>query len=354
MRRVSWTIWCVAWLMVAIGGCHREEAADAPFYDRKIGISDKFYDVQALSPTRAIVVGYGGKILQTQDGGRTWELLNSGTRKALYSVHFVDDQQGWICGQDGIVLHTTDGGKTWNKQDSGSKWYLFALAFIDANDGWVVGDRATYFHTTDGGQTWSRGKLGVIEDIPKDEALVAADPILYDVKFRDHNTGWIVGEFGKIFHTADGGKTWTEQQGSLLGSGNVFNALDLPTFFGVNFVDDMNGVVAGLDGKVARTRDGGQTWKFEEFDLTSPIVDPLFRPYQFPDTTAWAVGAAGEVVRQSEPRQAWQRASLGMEIVTWLRGIDFYDKDNGWIVGGFGLILHTTDGGKTWLPSIGA
>ena len=29
------------------------------------------------------------------------------------------------------------------------------------------------------------------------------------------------------------------------------------------------------------------------------------------------------------------------------------DKNDGWIVGGFGLILHTTDGGKTWLPSLG-
>jgi len=28
------------------------------------------------------------------------------------------------------------------------------------------------------------------------------------------------------------------------------------------------------------------------------------------------------------------------------------DKNDGWIVGGFGLILHTKDGGKTWIPSL--
>jgi len=79
----------------------------------------------------------------------------------------------------------------------------------------------------------------------------------------------------------------------------------------------------------------------------------LFGVFQFPDTTAWSVGAAGEVVRQPSPGVPWQRAPLGMEVLTWLRKVHFIDKDNGWIVGGFGLILHTTDGGETWLPAVG-
>jgi photosystem II stability/assembly factor-like uncharacterized protein len=31
----------------------------------------------------------------------------------------------------------------------------------------------------------------------------------------------------------------------------------------------------------------------------------------------------------------------------------FLDRQNGWLVGGYGLILHTTDGGETWLPCFG-
>jgi len=42
-----------------------------------------------------------------------------------------------------------------------------------------------------------------------------------------------------------------------------------------------------------------------------------------------------------------------MEVVTWLRGMSWVDPNNGWIVGGFGLILHTKDGGQTWIPSLG-
>jgi photosystem II stability/assembly factor-like uncharacterized protein len=33
--------------------------------------------------------------------------------------------------------------------------------------------------------------------------------------------------------------------------------------------------------------------------------------------------------------------------------LDFSDQQHGWMVGGFGLIFRTTDGGKTWLPAQG-
>jgi len=49
----------------------------------------------------------------------------------------------------------------------------------------------------------------------------------------------------------------------------------------------------------------------------------------------------------------WKNAQLGMPLTTWMRSIDFFDENNGWIVGGYGMILHTTDGGKSWLPSLG-
>lgn len=34
-----------------------------------------------------------------------------------------------------------------------------------------------------------------------------------------------------------------------------------------------------------------------------------------------------------------------------LREVGFSDQNNGWLVGGFGTILHTRDGGKTWIPA---
>jgi photosystem II stability/assembly factor-like uncharacterized protein len=328
--------------LIALGvlvGCHAE-TEDLPLIDRKIAIADKFYDVQALEEKKAIIVGYGGKILMTSDMGMTWERRESGTRRGLYSVDFVDGMTGWISGQDGLILHTVDGGKTWQRQKSGTSLYLFGLDFVTQQEGWVVGDQATYMHTVDGGKTWKLHKFSASENLSEDEELVAADPILYAVQFIDANTGWIVGEFGKIYHTKDGGKTWTEQQESLLRGGTVqvggravTRAIDIPTFFGVHFVDTRNGLVAGLDGTVARTSDGGENWKFQEFDIDPqiPLVDPLFQPYMMRDITGWALGAAGHVVRQADLSEPWRRPKLGMELLSWLRGVDFFDaKTGGW------------------------
>ena len=339
-------------VLLAVAGCHHEDPELVELPPTKISVADRFYDVDALDDKRVVVVGYAGKIL-TMDDGVSWEVRQSGTDRALFSVDFADAQHGWTAGQDGVILATTDGGKTWTRQESGTGLYLFSIDFIDAQNGWAVGDRATTLQTSDGGKTWKLNKIAKSEEeLNSEEALLSDDPVLYDVQFLDNDTGWIVGEFGHIYGTTDGGRSWKARQSSLLGDG-VFNLLDLPTFFGVNFVDRNNGIAAGLEGRVARTRDAGQTWKFEKFELERPIVDPLLQVYQFPDTTAWAVGVAGEVARQAQAGTPWKRNSMGMEVVTWLRGIDFPDPKNGWIVGGFGLILRTTDGGETWLPSLG-
>jgi photosystem II stability/assembly factor-like uncharacterized protein len=353
MQQFGWLGSILAIVSLAICGCHRGVPEEVPLFDRKIGFPDKFYDVQSLSAERAIIVGYAGKILMTDDGGVTWQVIESGTRNALYSVKFVDSNEGWICGQEGLVLHSTDGGKTWAPQRSGTLTYLFAIDFIDNKEGWIVGDRAMYLHTSDGGRTWRPGKMPKQAGISAEEALVSQDPILYDVDFVDRLTGWVVGEFGKIYRTSDGGNTWVEQEEALLGEGGVYDVLDIPTFFGVSFIDRNNGVVSGLQGRIARTTDGGKTWKFEHFDVTIPVEDPLLHIVQLADKTAWAVGIAGQIVYQDRPGGAWRRPDLGMELVSWLSHVSFYDAKNGWIVGGYGLILRTTDGGKTWLPSLG-
>src|SRR5438046_9856149 len=97
--------------------CQREVEM-VQLIEKTIYITDRFYDLQALSTARAVVVGYGGKIIETTDGGRSWEQRPSGVENALYAVRFVDDQHAWISGQDGVILHTEDGGKTWQKQES--------------------------------------------------------------------------------------------------------------------------------------------------------------------------------------------------------------------------------------------
>ncbi len=133
----------------------------------------------------------------------------------------------------------------------------------------------------------------------------------------------------------------------------IFDLLDLPTLYGVYMQDTQHGLATGIEGRIARTNDGGQRWAFDQIEVEYPLVDPLFRGLELPNGDGWAVGAAGEVVRRQAGDTAWKRAKLGQDVLTWLRGLSFSDEKNGWMVGGFGLIYRTTDGGKTWLPSQG-
>ena len=65
--------------------------------DRKIALTDRFYDVAAMSPDRALVIGYGGKILETLDGGASWTRIPSGTDdRGLFRITFGDANHGSV------------------------------------------------------------------------------------------------------------------------------------------------------------------------------------------------------------------------------------------------------------------
>jgi photosystem II stability/assembly factor-like uncharacterized protein len=49
---------------------------------------------------------------------------------------------------------------------------------------------------------------------------------LFGVRFLNENEGWIAGEGGLILRTTDGGKTWTE---NIVGNQNFFGMASAPT-----------------------------------------------------------------------------------------------------------------------------
>lgn len=351
-RGIGVTLFTAVVVAVVSAGCHYDPEM-IPLIDQKIAFTDRFYSVYAMTEERALIVGYGGKILESNDGGASWTQIPSGTDDhALYDIAFADDDHGWIVGQDGLILHTADGGKSWQRQQSGTDRYLLKIMALDRNRAWAVGDRSIFAVTGDGGKTWSARKVEVGDDVAGGLSIATADPVFYDVFFADEKTGWVSGEFGKLLHTTDGGESWTEQHQVLMGD-EFFDVLDLPTLFGMSFVNAREGVTVGIDARIARTWNGGTTWAWEKVESPYPLLDPFFAARMFPDGSGWAIGAAGQVVRLKAGEQTWKLADLGQPVFTWLRGISFFGENHGWLVGGYGLILRTTDGGKTWFPCFG-
>ena len=69
-----------------------------------------------ISEDTVILVGSGGTIFKTTNGGATWVQKESNTTENLFSVDFINDTLGFAVGgfsNNGTILRTTDGGENW-------------------------------------------------------------------------------------------------------------------------------------------------------------------------------------------------------------------------------------------------
>jgi len=355
-------------IALATTACHREVALP-PLPLRNITLTDKFFDVWPTSPTRAFIVGDRGKVLLTEDGGRHFKRVDIGTNLGIFGIQMTDDQNGYLCGQDGLVMRTRDGGKTWERLNSRTHLFIFGLSFPDRLHGYFVGDRALVLSTVNGGESFTKRQLQrLFKPELADYALPYDEPVLYSASFLDVDHGWVVGELGRIWATENAGKTWNEQQQSLVpqlqrlpgpNDDSRFADFLLPTFFSVSFRDPKNGAACGVEGWVVETKDGGKTWSFAHQadkpgappDTRVPGAeilarDPLFSIDLFGGDQGITAGLTGTVLRL-QPNGAWAHDPSVPALPFTLSQARFFDAQHGWIVG-YGTILYTEDGGKTW------
>lgn len=172
------------------------------------GLTPEFLSIRFSGKKRGWIVGgvanadeeiVDSLVLQTLDSGETWTRVSVPSNKMeLFHLDFVNDDHGWIVGDGGLILRTQDGGLSWSAQNSGTKASLFNVDFRDKNDGIIVGGEGTILRTENGGQTWEKIRS-------------EATKSLLRVNFNDDKRGWIVGVGGMILRTDDRGKTWTRQ-----------------------------------------------------------------------------------------------------------------------------------------------
>jgi photosystem II stability/assembly factor-like uncharacterized protein len=138
-----------------------------------------------------------------------------------------------------------------------------------------------------------------------------------------------VGQRGHVVYSDDQGKTW--RQATVPVSSDLVAA---------SFPTPQHGWAVGHDGVVLHSMDAGATWTKQ---LDGRELGPLLVDYYRDRTGAAGDGAADEWLAEAE-RFAAQGAEHPF-LDVW-----FADERTGFVVGTFNLILHTTDGGKTWEP----
>jgi photosystem II stability/assembly factor-like uncharacterized protein len=186
--------------------------------------------------------------------------------------------------------------------------------------------------------------------------LAVPDIIYYGVQFLDQQNGWIVGEFGNIRHTSDGGKTWDSQHEPLLdqlvAKGGNKDVMALGAFFRVRFTDPQNGILVGAAGAIATTNDGGTKWQWLSREGDKQDVPPLHLynavlPGQNGERVV-ATGTNGIVLFSDNKGADWKPATLPGGVFTWINGIAFSPEGKGVLVGGKGLVLLSDDAGQIW------
>ncbi|MEX1228814.1 MAG: YCF48-related protein [Planctomycetaceae bacterium] len=113
------------------------------------------------------MVGDGGLVLYTNDGGVVWKespgpLPDEVAEIMNFRAVACRDQHVWIAGSPGSVIwHSADAGRTWSRQFTGQTLPISSLSFADADNGFACGPMGTILRTTDGGRTWTavRGEL---------------------------------------------------------------------------------------------------------------------------------------------------------------------------------------------------
>ena len=257
-------------------------------------------------------------------------------------VCFIDENTGWLVNSNGQICKTTDGGVNWVQQffvspRGPNKPYLRNIGFANADVGWagaLVGisqnddDTDTnplkdyrsslLWHTTDGGTTWT-----VVDNLPVGSPQGACGLSVVNeqvVYASGTNNPKNIGP--GILKTTDGGASWV--------------CIDMSpyamTLVDIHFVDANRGWVTG--GRNAASCEGVIPPEYKDFPHYAPLLPVVL--YTEDGGLTWTD----------------QRQDPTSPCGEWGWKIFFLNETVGFISLGSlnkGAILKTLDGGQTWV-----
>jgi photosystem II stability/assembly factor-like uncharacterized protein len=292
-------------------------------------------------------VGHPGLLLASQDQGGSFTRVAAGlSEEALFSIDFNAKGEGAIVGRSGLVLLTSDHGKSWQRTVfalGDEHPSLFSVDVLEDGAIVAVGEFGAIARTTDHGKTWEKSSFEItLPALPAEQAAeCAVDPSvenenadvvqearLTDVRFADAQHGYIVGEFGLVLRTEDGGKTFKRE-----------NSCTDKTLYGVSVPGPSRAIAVGAEGSVVETDDGGHRWQARK----SGTSENLYGVWSDAQRTL-AVGAAGAVLVRDG---GGALAALKSGAHTWLTSAWLDPQGKGIVVGGRGSLLGTSDAGRT-------
>lgn len=251
------------------------------------------------------VVGERGHILTSTDEGHTWVQGNVPVQVLLTGVFFVNEQLGWAIGHEAVILHTRDGGSNWEVQ--------YANPYKELSD----------------------EQMDALSEEEFNQLPRMGSPLL-DVWFKDEKEGFVVGAYGMLLYTRDGGVNWEDWSARLDNQDNWhLNA--------IGSVDGKTLYIAGEKGLLFRSDDAGSTWSM----LSSPYDGSFFGLLTGPAPEQILVfGLQGHLFSSTDKGENWHEIKRPTEN-SLMAGVAL-DAQNLILVGNSGTILISKDGGQSF------
>jgi photosystem II stability/assembly factor-like uncharacterized protein len=239
----------------------------------------------------------------------------TGKNEPFPRVEFGGADFGILAGAWGSFYRTTDGGASWSLFGNYSMGNYHSLCFPNDSSAFIGSTGGALYVTRDRGASWDTILTNMTHGV---------------LFFLNPDTGYS-GEYGQLFRTTDGGKTW-----------NALYSSNFPGLYDLLFFNDTEGL-AFSDYGVYRTANGGQSWT-----STSPHSAPGYS--RLGDSVLFTSGATGYFLRSTDQGKTWTSHPLGYSI--YVRKIDFINANEGVIIGYKGEILETSDGGTSWIARV--
>ncbi|CAG2153973.1 WD40/YVTN/BNR-like repeat-containing protein [Cupriavidus numazuensis] len=237
----------------------------------------------AQTPSKGTVTTWAAKPAHTWSAATHMMLLDA-TRAGKRIV---------AVGEHGIVLLSDDEGKTYRQARSVPvSATLSAVTFTDDKHGWVVGQWGVILATRDGGETWEKQRMDTTADQP-----------LFSVLFTNDREGIAVGLWSLMLQTHDGGKTWTKTTLPKPPDGgkadrNLYHV----------FADQKGALyISAEQGIVLKSTDGGANWDY----LATGGKGSLWSGVAMPDGRIVVGGLLGSLFQSSDGGATWSPLKAG-------------------------------------------
>lgn len=208
------------------------------------------------------------------------------------------------------------------------------ISFPDATNGWMVGDSGKILHSADAGRSWQS------QTSPVEDRLTC-------VQFVNPQIGWAAGESNIVLRTEDGGRSWVADHPP--------GGPPRRTFMGLQFLNEQDGWIIHNYGGLLHTRDGGRTWLTHDGLARHALIALHFLDRE----RGWALSVGGTLLQTVDGGQHWSSQTLSTQphAVASFSALSFLDATHGWIGTDTGIssrwedvppLFRTTDGGRTW------